>query len=34
MMSLWHLVWIIPLVGSIGFSWGALLAASKRGEGK
>ena len=30
MMSVWHLLWIIPLAGSIGFVTAALLAANKR----
>lgn len=29
MMSEWHLIRIVPLVGGVGFFWGALLAASK-----
>ena len=28
MMSIWHLLWIIPLAGSIGFITAALLAAN------
>lgn len=28
MMSIWHLLWIIPLVGSIGFLTAALMAAN------
>ena len=30
MMSIWHLLWIIPLAGSIGFVTAALLAANGR----
>lgn len=30
MMSIWHLLWIIPLAGSIGFLTAALLAANGR----
>lgn len=29
MMSVWHLLWIVPLAGSIGFVTAALLAANK-----
>ena len=29
-MSIWHLLWIIPLAGSIGFLTAALLAANGR----
>lgn len=32
MMSIWHLVWIIPLAGSLGFMTAALLAANGRNE--
>lgn len=28
MMSIWHLLWIIPLSGSIGFLIAALLAVN------
>lgn len=28
MMSIWHLLWLIPLAGSIGFLTAALLAAN------
>ena len=30
MMSIWHLLWIVPLAGSIGFVAAALLAANGR----
>ena len=30
MMSIWHLLWIIPLAGSFGFILAALLAANGR----
>lgn len=30
MMSIWHLLWIIPLAGSLGFMTAALLAANGR----
>lgn len=30
MISAWHLVWIIPLAGFIGFMTAALLAAASR----
>lgn len=29
MMSVWHLLWIVPLCGFVGFVWAALLAANK-----
>jgi hypothetical protein len=29
-MSIWHLLWIFPLAGSIGFIVAALLAANGR----
>lgn len=32
MMSIWHLLWIIPLAGSIGFVTAALLAANGRSD--
>lgn len=32
MMSIWHLLWIIPLAGSIGFITAALLAANGRSD--
>lgn len=35
-MSIWHLLWIIPLAGSIGFLTAAVLAANNyhTGDGK
>ena len=32
MMSIWHLLWIVPLAGSIGFLTAALLAANGRSD--
>ena len=29
-MSIWHLLWIVPLAGSIGFITASLLAANGR----
>ena len=26
MMSVWHLIWIVPVAAMIGFVWAALLA--------
>lgn len=35
MISAWHLIWIIPLVGGIGFATAAVLATnSYTGDGK
>ena len=33
MMSIWHLLWIIPLAGSIGFVVAALLAVGGGPDG-
>ena len=30
MMSVWHLVWLMPLAGSAGFMLAALMAAAAR----
>jgi hypothetical protein len=32
MMSMWHLLWIVPLAGSLGFVVAALLAANGRSD--
>ena len=32
MISMWHLLWIIPLAGSIGFITAALLSANGRSD--
>ena len=32
MMSIWHLLWIVPLTGSLGFITAALLAANGRDD--
>lgn len=29
MMNTLHLLWIVPLVATFGFAWGALLASNK-----
>lgn len=29
MMSVWHLLWIVPVAAWCGFVWAALLAANK-----
>lgn len=30
-MNAWHLAWIIPVAGSIGFLFGALLSFNREG---
>ena len=32
MMSVWHLVWIVPVSGMLGFFYAAVLAAAKGGD--
>lgn len=32
MISAWHLLWIVPLAGTVGFMTAALLAAGKDRE--
>lgn len=29
MISIAHLLWIVPLAATLGFTWGALLASNK-----
>lgn len=32
MISLWHLLWLLPLAGAIGFWAAAMLSAAKRAD--
>lgn len=32
MMSVWNLLWIVPLAGGVGAMWAALWVAASRGD--